>query len=373
MFPFLLLVGLWAYAMGLLNSLGKFASSAFGPCLLNISVILCAAWFGENVFGLAGGILVGGVLQLAIQLPQLYASGWRLRVTPEFRHPQARKIGVLLVPRALGACVYQVNVFVSTILASLSSIVGDGAVAAIYYANRIWQLPLAIFGIALAQAALPAMSRHAALNDTEKLKEHLSFSLKALFFILIPSSAGLMVLSAPIVKALFQRGAFGPYSTMITSEALFYYALGLVACGGIKVLVSAFYALHDTVTPVKAAVMSLVINVALNIALMWPLKVGGLALATSISAVFNFLALYIMLARRIGDFGTAAIVSSFLKVALASAVMAALLFVLMKHLTLSPAHLIAVIAAGIAAFLAAAFVFDVRELKEAFEWISKRR
>jgi putative peptidoglycan lipid II flippase len=373
MFPFLLLVGLWAYAMGLLNSLGKFASSAFGPCLLNISVILCAAWFGENVFGLASGVIMGGALQLAIQLPQLYASGWRPRLTLEFAHPQARKIGVLLVPRALGACVYQVNVFVSTILASLSSIVGEGAVAALYYANRIWQLPLAVFGIALAQAVLPAMARHAALNDTAKLKEYLAFSLKVLFFMLIPSSVGLIVLSAPIVRALFERGAFGAYSTMITSQALLYYAVGLVACGGIKVLVSAFYALHDTITPVKTALMSLAINVVLNIAFMWHLKVGGLALATSISAAFNFAALYIMLVKRIGDFGTRAIAASFMRVLAASAVMAACLVFFTRFCPFGPAQLVAAIMAGMAAFFAAAFVFDVRELKEAFEWISKRR
>ncbi|MCX5686123.1 MAG: murein biosynthesis integral membrane protein MurJ [Candidatus Omnitrophica bacterium] len=374
LFPFLIFVGLWAYAMGLLNSLGKFAAPAFGPCLLNISMILCAMWFGENVFGLATGVLAGGALQLFIQIPPLISSGWKPAFTREFSHPKAKKIGVLLVPRAMGACVYQVNVFVSTILASLSSIAGDGAVAALYYANRIWQLPLAIFGIALAQAALPAMSRHVALNDMAKLKDTLSFSLKILFFILIPSSIGLMVLSAPITRVLFERGAFTSYSTGITSSALFFYAIGLVACGGIKVLVSTFYSMHDTLTPVKIASLSLVLNIALNLALMGPLKVGGLALATSIAAAFNFIALYILLKKRLGDFGTNLIISSFLKVTLAGLVMA---LALKASLIYFPGHNVVIllgdIAVGIAAFAAACYIFKVNELKEFLAWITKKR
>lgn len=374
LFPFLILVGLWAYAMGVLNSLGHFALPAFGPSLLNLSMILCAMWFGENIFGLATGVLVGGMLQLVIQFPPLYLNGWTMKFTREFSHPQAKKVGILLIPRALGACVYQVNVFISTILASLSSIVGDGAVAALYYANRVWQLPLAIFGIALAQAVLPTMSRHVALNDTDKLKETLSFSLKVLFFILIPSSVGLIVLRTPITKVLFQRGAFTSYSTYITSDALLFYAIGLVACGGIKILVSAFYSMHDTTTPVKTAIASLVLNIILNLALMWPMKVGGLALATSISATFNFIALYILLRRRLGDFGTKDAADSLVRVASASVIMG----IILKFLAICFPHftflsLFGIIATGIATFVLFSHIFNVREMKDALAWITKKR
>lgn len=373
LFPFLLLVGLWAYAMAVLNSLGKFASPAFGPSLLNLSMIFCAMWFGENVFGLATGVLTGGALQLFIQFPSLILSGWRPRLTIEFVHPKAKKVGMLLIPRALGACVYQVNVFISTILASLSGIVGEGAVAALYYANRVWQLPLAIFGIALAQAALPTMSKHVALNDIGKLKETLSFSLKVLLFILVPSSIGLMVLSTPITKALFERGAFTAYSTQITSNALFFYAIGLVACGGIKVLVSAFYSLHDTMTPVKTAIVSLILNIVLNIILM-PFKVGGLALATSISASFNSIALYILLGRRLGDLGTKMIVDSFLRVLFASIVMGTVLkAILICSANLTFLGLITSILSGLAVFVLASYLFNVKELKDFLAWIIKRR
>jgi putative peptidoglycan lipid II flippase len=374
LFPFLLLVGLWAYAMGVLNSLGKFSASAFGPCFLNLSIILCAKWFGENVFGLASGVIAGGILQIFIQLPSLYASGWRARITPEFSHPKAKRIGVLLVPRALGACVYQIDVFVSTILASLSWIVGEGAVPALYYANRIWQLPLAIFGIALAQAALPTMSRHVALNDHAKLKETICFSLKILAFILIPSSIGLMMLSSPIIKVLLQRGAFTAYSTGITSDALFFYAIGLVSCAGVKVLVSAFYSMHDTMTPVKTALAALFINIALSLTLMFPMKLAGLALATSVSSIFNFVVLYMLLEKRLGGIGTGSILDSAGRIVLAAIAMGAALRLILPVMPGNDLiRLFASICCAATVFFVACFAFNVKELKGLVEWISKKR
>lgn len=368
LFPFLILVGLWAYAMGVLNTLGHFAAPAFGPCVLNVLMILCTMWFGENVFGLAAGVLAGGALQLFIQFPPLYMKGWRPAITRDVNHPKAKKIGILLLPRALGACVYQVNVFISTILASLSNIVGDGAVAALYYANRVWQLPLAIFGIALAQAALPAMSRQAALNDMEKLKGTLLFSLRVVFFILIPSSVGLMVLSAPITKMIFERGAFGNYSTDITSSALFFYALGLVACGGIKILAGTFYSLKDTMTPVKVAAVSLVLNITLNLLLMNPLKAGGLALATSLSAVFNCILLYIFLRRKIGKLGLSGILDSLFKITLAGLFMGLFCYIVRFKF-----NVIVTIVLGSSAYFLVCFVLGEREMKELLSWLLKRR
>ena len=373
-FPFLLLVGLWAYAMGVLNSLGHFAAPAFGSCILNLSIILCAKQFGENVFGLAAGVLIGGALQFFIQLPPLYLNGWKARITSEFSHPQAKRIGKLLIPRALGTCAYQINVFISTALASLSSIVGEGAVAAIYYANRIWQLPLAIFGVALAQAALPTMSRHVSLNNMDKLKDTLSFSLRALFFILIPSSIGLMILGGPITRVLFERGAFTSYSSRITSNALFFFSIGLVACGGVKVLVNVFYALNDTKTPVKIAVASVILNIVLNVTLMWPLKLGGLALADSLAAMFNFTIIFILLEKKLGDFGKTRILNTFLRVTAASIVMGVALWLLM--LRFSSFHIMSIIFTiimGIILFLVLSYLFVIEEMKDLLSWISKRK
>ncbi|MEI8176829.1 MAG: murein biosynthesis integral membrane protein MurJ [Candidatus Omnitrophota bacterium] len=368
LFPFLLLVGLWAYAMGVLNTLGHFAAPAFGSCALNLLMIICAAWFGENVFGLTSGVLLGGLLQLVMQLPPLYMRGWRPRLTLEFSHPKAKRIGLLLVPRGLGACVYQVNVFVSTILASFSRIAGEGAVAALYFANRLWQLPLAVFALALAQAALPSMSRQAALGDHAGFKRTILFSLRTLFFLLVPATVGLMVLSLPITRMLFQRGKFTAYSTAITASALFYYALGLVACGATKILVNAFYALQDTVTPLKAAVFSLVINVLLNLLLMWPLKAGGLALATSLAMVFNYVFLYYYLRKRIGRIGIGAIKGSLLKIFFAAALMGVACQVITVRV-----NAIAGICLGTAVYFAACFLLRCAELKELSSWITRKK
>jgi len=368
LFPFLILVGLWAYAMSVLNSLGHFSTPAFGPCLLNSSIIVFALWLGGDVYALSAGVLVGGLLQLFVQFPPLIRKGWRLKLTREFKHPRAKRIGVLLLPRALGACVYQVNVFVSTILASLSGIVGEGAVAGLYYANRVWQLPLAVFGIAIAQAALPTMSKQAALKNIQGLKDTLLFSLRAMLFILIPSSVGLLVLSRPITKFLFERGAFTVYSTQITSDALFFYAVGLVACGGIKILVNAFYSLQDTMTPVKTAFVSLVVNVVLNLLLMAPLKVGGLALATSIAAVFNCILLYVFLRRKIGVLGVRKIFGSLSKILLAAIVMGAFC-----HFVSLKLNVIIAVILGIAVYIFTCFIMNCRELKEFLSWILKRK
>ena len=372
-FPFLMMVGLWAYAMGVLNSLGYFASPALGPVMLNLSMIVCATWFGENVLGLAAGVLAGGMLQILIQLPPLYRSGWKARLTAEFTHPKARKIGGLLIPRTLGACVYQVDVFISTILASFLSVKGD-EVAALYYANRVWQLPLAIFAIPLAQAALPAMSRHAALNDIAEIKNTVYFSIKTLLCVLVPSTVGLMVLHIPITGVLFERGAFTSYSTAITANALMFYAMGLVACGGAKVLANAFYSLHDTRTPVKAAFVALATNITMSLMLMWPLKAGGLALANSIATTVNFIMLYILLKKRVKDLSLRPLAELLTKVTVASLAMGACLFISMHYIPYKSAWgLFLEMAIGMAVFFAVSHALGIKELRELLGWISGRR
>ncbi|MDP2921456.1 MAG: murein biosynthesis integral membrane protein MurJ [Candidatus Omnitrophota bacterium] len=370
MFPYVLLIGLAAYAMGVLNSLKHFSAPAFGPCLLNVAVIICAIIWGESVMGLASGVLIGGVLQLAVQIPVLYRKGFRFSFVKKLNHPAANKIGILLLPRILGSCMYQINLFINTIMASLSAIVGVGGVAALYYANRIFQFPLAIFGIAIAQAALPTMSREALETDSDSLKKTLSFSLRVINFIIVPASIGLMVLAVPITQALFERGKFDHYSTLITANALMFYSIGLFSYSGIKILVSCFYSLKDTLTPVKIAAASLLLNIILNLALMYPLKIGGLALSASVSGIFNFFALFYVLNKKIGDLGGLKILSSFLKVTLASAAMGLVSYVCAFNLGL---NIFIVIFIAIASYIASAFVFDVKEAKEFLSWALKKR
>lgn len=323
LFPYILLLGMVAYSKGVLNSLHYFTTPAFAPVVLNATMILALLVLCPviGVKGLIVGVLLGGIFEVLMQIKPLASRGLRLGGSFHLRHPVAKRIGKLLLPRALGTAVYQLSVFIDTILASLSGIVGVGGIAALYYSNRLVQLPLAIFGISLATAALPKMTKEVALNDMDGLKRTISFSLRTVFTVMLPAAVGLMILSGPIIRILFQRGEFTTYSTAITSNALIFYSVGLFAYAGIKILVGAYYSMGDTRTPVRTASISLGVNLVLNLALMWPLKVGGLALATSIAASTNFVILYIILKKRIGDIGTSRIVSSFLKTVFASLIM----------------------------------------------------
>lgn len=377
MFPYIFLIGLTAYATGVLNSLKLFGASSFSQPLWNLTFILAAVFLCPimkvPVTGLVIGVLAGGLLQLLVQVPQLMARGLGMPRFNKFRHPASAEIGKLLLPRAIGSSIYQLNVLVDTALASLSGIVGEGAVAAIYYSNRLWQLPLAVFGTAISQAILPTLSEPAVQKDIGKFKDTLSFSLRSVFFITIPSAVGLIVLSEPIVRALFQRGSFDSYSTQITSAALLYFSIGLCSYAGVKVLVSAFYSLKDTVTPVKNAFMAFLLNAVLNVVLMFPMKVGGLALATSIASIFNFFSLFYLLRKKIGPLGGREIFVSFVRAAIPGAIMAAVLILLNMNLLLSPIPKLAVIIpAGATSFFIACLIFDVKEFKGFVRWILRR-
>jgi len=322
-FPYILFLGMTAYSKGVLNSLHYFMSPAFAPVVLNVTMILSLVLLCPiiGIKGLVIGVLLGGLFEVLLQVRPLKRRGFKLDKSFRLVHPVAKRIGRLLLPRMAGTAVYQLSVLIDTVLASLAWIVGSGGVAALYYANRLVHLPLAVFGISLATAALPKMSQEVASKDIGKLKNTVAFSLKAVFIVMVPAAVGLMILAGPIIKTLFQRGEFTAYSTAITSNALFFYSLGLCAYAGIKILVSAYYSMGDTRTPVRTAAYSLVINIVLNVILMYPLKLGGLALATSVAATVNFLILYSMLAVKIGDVGTGEIIRSFVKTCVAAVVM----------------------------------------------------
>jgi putative peptidoglycan lipid II flippase len=382
-FPYIFFLGLVAYSKGVLNSLNYFVTPAFAPVILNIAIILSLLFLCPyiGIKGVVVGIILGGVFQVIMQLPPLYKAGFKFEKGFQLSHPVAGQIGRLLLPRAMGTAVYQLSILIDTVLASLAWIVGAGGVAALYYSNRLVQLPLAVFGISLATAALPKMSKEVAMNDMDRLKGTVSFSLKTVFTIMVPAAVGLMVLGGPIVRILFQRGAFTEYSTAITVNALFFYTFGLFAYAGIKILVGTYYSMGDTRTPVKTAAAALGVNVVLNLILMWPLKIGGLALATSIAATTNFITLYVILNKRIGDIGTSKILSSLGRICAAAAVMGTFTF-LMNRTFLDVAgmptlpaflRLLAVILASGLVYFIAAFIVRVegarKLLNAAFEKI----
>ena len=296
MFPYLILIALTAFQAGILYSLNAFFAPSFGPCLLNLAMIL-SAWVAcffswPLAYVISIGVLIGGIWQFWAQWAALRRRGVYWKMPMSLNHEGAKQIGRLLVPRLWGSAVYQINIFVDTFCASLAMIVGTGGIAAIYYANRLIQFPLGVFGYALSSVALPSLSKLAQENDMVRFRSTLFFALRNLMIILIPTAIGMVVFSHWIIHLVFQRGAFDAYSTTVTSQVMFYSALGLPFFGASRILVSAFYALQDTKTPVKAATICLVINAVLNVALMFPLKVGGIALASSIAGAVNCLLLW---------------------------------------------------------------------------------
>jgi len=322
MFPYIFFISLVALCMGILNSFRHFAAPALAPVILNICMIASAFllrdFFREPVISLAVGVMVGGILQLALQIPFLLKVGARLKPNFHFDHPGIKKIGILMLPAVFGAAVYQTSIFINTILASL---LPEGSVSYLYYADRVVQLPLGVFAMAVGTASLPSFSEQVAEGRYEELKDTISFSLRLILFVTIPAMIALIVLRVPIISVLFQRGKFDAAATLFTAQALLYYAVGLWAFSCIRVVVSAFYAMQDTRTPVKIAVAALLVNVIMGIILMFPMKHNGLALATSISSAVNIVALAVILRRKVGKFLDRSFWTSVFRTTLASVVM----------------------------------------------------
>ncbi len=329
MFPYIFFIGLVALAMGVLNSWKHFFAPALAPVLLNLAIIFCALSFSsmlqEPVFSLAFGVLWGGMAQLVFQVPFLQRQGiaWGFLFKP--LHPGVKRVARLMAPSVLGLAVTQLNVLVNTLLASY---LPEGSVSYLYYADRLLEFPMGIFAIAVATAVLPVMSEHSAKKDWEKLRGTLSFALRLVFFVTLPAMVGLIVLRQPILNLLFQRGAFTAHSTEMTAQALFYYSLGLTGFAGVRIIVPVFYSLQDTKTPVKVAFVALMVNALLGVALMGPLRHGGLALATSLAAGINFALLVFLLRQRLGRIGLKQIFRSFLKSLGASLIMGVVVLVI---------------------------------------------
>jgi putative peptidoglycan lipid II flippase len=320
-FPYLFLICLVALSMGILNSEGHFAAPAMAPILLNISIIIAAFFLSpfldEPVVSLAIGVLLGGVLQVLLQIPFVRKAGYFPRINLNFSHPALRKLLLLMGPAVFGIAVYQLNIFITTILATL---LPEGSVSYLYYADRFFQLPLGIFVISLATAVLPTMSEQVSSGRMDNMRESLSFSLKIILFITLPAAAGLIAISVPVFSIFFQRGEFDYETTLKTASALKYYALGLWAIGGIKIIVPAFYAMQDMKTPVRAAFMAFGANIVFSVILMGPLDHGGLALATTLSALLNLAILLSIIASKVGKVIDKSVIISFVKSLIAAVV-----------------------------------------------------
>ncbi|MBF0195015.1 MAG: murein biosynthesis integral membrane protein MurJ [Magnetococcales bacterium] len=326
-FPYIFFISLVALAGGILNSFHRFALPAVTPLLLNIAMIVGALYIAplmdRPIVGLAVGVLLGGVAQLAIQIPALKSIGMPFSFRWNWQHPAIKRILLLMGPSLLGVSVAQVNLLFDIFLASWLK---EGSISYLYYADRLVEFPLGLIGIAMGTAILPALSAKASSGDDEGLKADLDFGLRLVLIINIPATVGLLVLREPILSLLFERGAFDAETTSLTAQALFAYGLGLGAFSAVKVLAPAFYAMKDTKTPVRIAIICMVSNMVLNIILMIPLQHAGLALATTIAAFLNAFLLLRGLGKKIGYYPGRKFFITMLKTFVASGVLCIFLF-----------------------------------------------
>lgn len=388
-FPYLFFIALAALAMGILNCFHIFGLPAATPVMLNIATILFSVgivWhhFKDAATSLAVGVLVGGVLQFLIQVPTLVQKGMKFSFGISFSHPAIREVARLMIPRLFGIGIGQINLLIDTKFATAARMPA-GSLAALYVADRVMELVLGGYAIAVATAILPMMSHQAAAKDYESLKKTLSFSVRIVAFITIPAALGLMILREPIIRVLFQHGEFIAASTRLTARALLYYAIGLPALATVKLVVPAFYSTRDTKTPVIVASISLIINIVLNILFLQvffkQVQNGGPALATALATFFDFFALLVIFRLRYGSMGTLDILRSFAKISLCSGIMGVACWI-GNHYTAFTVHsrflvqllvFAGLIIGATVLYLALAWVFRCHEIEEVYGIAIRRR
>lgn len=385
MTPFLLLVAVAAAVMGTLNTRRVFFIPAIAPTMLNLALIAAGfvispflPRFGlQPIVGMAFGVILGGLGQLLIQVPALYGQGFRWRPAISFRDPGVIRIVTLMAPAAIGLAATQVNIFVNTFLASM---LPQGSVSWLNYAYRLMQLPIGLFGVAIATVTLAEVSRHAARREMPELKRTISFSLRFGLFLTLPATMLLVAMAHPIVALLYQHGRFHAEDSWQTAHALWGYALGLSAFSAVRVLVPVYYSLGMTRIPVTISFITIAVNIVLNIVLMHPLRHGGLALATSIASVLNFVLLFEVLRRKIGPMGGRVLARSFGKILLGSVLAAGAAYGVttgLEHamgLTTTAARLLIVVAGIVAAslvYIAATFTLRIQESAPFYAFLAR--
>jgi putative peptidoglycan lipid II flippase len=399
MMPFILLVALAAQAMGVLNARDRFGMPAMASTFFNVgsivgglvvAALLTDPTFShpinaivekpiEGIVGMACGVLIGGFLQYAVQWPSLLSAGFRYRPTLSFSDPGVRRIFKLMGPAVIGAAAVQVNVLVNTNFAT-NIPGGSGPVSWLNYSFRLMQFPIGVFGVAIATATLPSISRSAALKDVGEFRRTLAGSIRLAFLLTIPSAVGLIVLGRPIIALIYEHRSFGPNDTDHTAAALAFYAIGLAGYAAVRILAPAFYAINDARTPMMISLLSMATNFVMNWTLVGVLQERGLALSTSTVALMNFALLYAIMRRRVeGIEGRRTAVAAG-KIVAASAVMGVVCWAISSAIGKTagfsfPARAINVFAsvsAGAGVFYLVASALGVQELKAATDAIAGR-
>lgn len=330
MFPYLFFAGFVAFAMGFLNSRGHFFAPAFSPVLLNVGIIsgiiIFSHFFEEPIFGVALGVIVGGVFQLLLQIPYMIKENFKLKFSFDLNHPGIRKIFRMLGPALFGIAIYQINVLVGNLLATM---LPAGSVSYIYYTSRLTELVLGVFIVSIGNVILPEMSRLSLLDDSSKFKKLFSDSVSSALFLAVPASAALIVVGLPVISVVFMRGRFTFADAGLTHFSLVHASLGIIFVAILRILVPAFYSMKDTKTPVYSAAVSFIINASLGYALMHTtLKHAGLTLAGSMAAAAQVIILFAVLRKRVGAIDWRGIGGSFIKYITAASAMSAVIYLI---------------------------------------------
>lgn len=385
MFPFLTLIAIAVGFMGMLNSLHRFFIPAFSPATFNIGTLATMAVlipvFASNgirpIYAVAIGTIVGGVGQVVVQWPALRREGFRLRLAVDWSDSRLREVLALMGPGTMALAAVQLNVLVNTMLATTQ---GEGAASWLNFAFRLMYLPMGLFGLSIATAALPTVSSAAARADLEGIRATLSSAMRLMLMLNVPAMLGLIALATPIVTLLFEHGSFTARATAGTAAALVCYAPGLIGYSAIKLAVPTFYSLRDSRTPVVVGILSVAFNLALNLLLVRVLGFRGLALGTSAAALFNGGLLLWLLRRRLGGLDGRRVATAFVKVLAAAVVMALaargseqLLAAAMGSSLLARMIVVAgAIGTGIVALAAAARFLRIAEFDEAVRAVVSR-
>lgn len=373
-------MGLGGVTVGILNSYKHFTSPALGSVFYNLSVVVIGGLFGPRlgVVAFAIGVVVGAIMNFVIQLPPLLRLGLRYSPVLDLRHPGIRQIGALVFPVLIGLSVSQFNLFVSQ---NLASNLPSGQLAALRTAQRIMQLPLGIFAVAIGTAIFPTLTEQAARQDWSEFRRTLSLGIRSTNFLTIPCVAGLLAVGLPAIRLFFQIGKFTPESTLATAVALFYYSFGIVGYSGALVLTRVYYALKDTRTPVLVGIGTVFLNIVLNIWLVRPMGHSGLALAYSLVGIINMLVLLTLLRVKLGHLDGRRIMLSGLGSCAASLIMGGVAYEVVNRLqalvgiATKPAQFIAVgsaAAAGVLVYFLLASLLRLEEFQLVLN-LAKRR
>ncbi|MGB8169146.1 MAG: murein biosynthesis integral membrane protein MurJ [Chthoniobacteraceae bacterium] len=381
MYPFILLVSLAALVMGVLNAKNVFGMPAMASSFFNLGSIIGGVavgyWidphFGQKaLIGLACGTLIGGALQLAVQIPSLWKLGYHYRPDFDWRDEGVRKILQLMGPAIIAASTVQINVMINSMFASN---LGDGPIFWLSIAFRLMQLPLGLFGVAIGTVTLPVLSRSIATGNRDEFRRVLARGMRLAFLMTIPSTIGLMMLAEPIISVLYQHGKFGAYETAQAAGALRFYAIGLCAYSAMKVLVPAFYAIDKRKTPMVISFIAVALNLIFNWIFTFQLKWGhvGLAFSTGCIAITNFLILYTLMRREVKSLETGTMLVTLAKVLVAGALLALVCWAgrhwllagwATQKLPLKIAFLGGTIAVGAATFFVSAMALRLGELDD---------